>query len=185
MSCNIQPNATVSGDLQYWRWNYSLNHIVSCGPTYIRPDNGGSLQPWLLVVFQIAIHSPAVVVRMARWERVQILSLALALVMITIYIQAYVSTGLAAKTVLVWTPLTLILDAGSLLQILVLIVEEITLNTFFHTLGQILSQPARVIRRIVVRREGSEVGSGGYGMVDISPNWELQLIDNPRYYKKR
>jgi hypothetical protein len=78
---------------------------------------------------------------MARWERVQIFSLALASVNIAIYIQAYVSTGLTANQVLVWTPLTLILDAGSLLQVLVLVIESIGLHTFLHTLGKMAVLP--------------------------------------------
>jgi hypothetical protein len=178
MSCDIQPNATVSGDLQHWHWDYSLNHIVSCGPAYIRPDNGGSLQPWLLVVFQIIIHLPAAIVRMARWERVQMLSLALASVMVYIYIQAYVSTGLTPDTVLGWTPLTLILDAGSLLQLLVLIVEEIKLNRFVHTVGRILSQPWRIIRQKASRRQGNDIRTQHHGRATIStPILKIQLIE--------
>ena len=155
MSCVIPPNTTVSGDLQYWRWNYSLHNIISCGPAYIRPDNGGSLQPWILVIFQIIIHLPAAIVRMARWDHIQILSLALASVMIYIYIQAYVSTGLTPDTILTWTPLTLILDAGSLLQILVLIVEEITLKRFIYTVVHILSKPWIIKRQKTIRQKTS------------------------------
>jgi hypothetical protein len=124
-----------------------MQNILNRGATYIRPDNGCSLQPWLLVVFQIIIHSPAVLVRMARWERVQMFSLAIATVNIIIYVQAYVSTRLTAVQVLVWTPLTLILDAGSLLQILVLIVENITLHVFVLTFKTILLFPRKIISR--------------------------------------
>jgi hypothetical protein len=91
---------------------------------------------------------------MVRWEHVQMLSLALASVMVYIYTQAYISTGLTPDTVLAWTPVTLILDAGSLLQILVLIVEEITLSRFVHTVGHILSQPWRIIRQKARRHPG-------------------------------
>jgi hypothetical protein len=161
MSCQISPNTTVAGDLQYWRWNESIQHIVDCGATYIRPDNGCSLQPWLLVVFQIIIHSPAVLVRMARWERVQIFSLALASVNIAIYIQAYVSTGLTAHQVLVWTPLTLILDAGSLLQVLVLIIEGIGLRTFLRTLGKMAVLPFTEIWERARHRGPTELDSTG------------------------
>jgi hypothetical protein len=176
MACDIPPNTTVSGDLQYWRWNYSLNYIVPCGPAYIRPDNGGSLQPWILVVFQIIIHSPAAIVRMARWDHIQILSLALASVMIYIYIQAYVSTGLTPSTVLAWTPLTLILDAGSLLQILVLIVEEITLKRFLCTVAHILSKPWR-IRQKTSRRQSDDIRIQQHGkLLSSSQFLKIELI---------
>jgi hypothetical protein len=42
---------------------------------------------------------------------------------IFIFIQGYRSTGLAAEKVFVWTPVTLVIDAGSMLHLCVLIVE--------------------------------------------------------------
>jgi hypothetical protein len=75
-----------------------------------------------------------------------VLFVALTAVDIYIFIQAYVSTVLSANTVLVWAPLTLVLDAGSLLQILVLIVEEISLPRFLRTVGKILAWPWTQIR---------------------------------------
>jgi hypothetical protein len=39
-------------------------------------------------------------------------------------VQAYVSTALNAAEVLVWMPLTLILDIGAMLQMVVLIIEK-------------------------------------------------------------
>jgi hypothetical protein len=48
----------------------------------------------------------------------------LAVLGIALTLQAFVSTGLAAAEVLVWMPLTLILDAGAMLQMVVLIIEK-------------------------------------------------------------
>jgi len=114
---------------------------------------------------------------MIRWDRVQILSLALASVMVCIYIQAYISTGLTPNTVLAWTPLTLILDAGSLLQILVLIVEEITLKRFIYTVVQILSKPWRIIRQTTSRHQSDDIRAQQHGSVLSSHNSQsLQSI---------
>lgn len=73
---------------------------------------GGALMPYVFTGAQIVLHLPTCLVRIARWERVQWLSIALATINLIITIQAYTSTQLKPNEVLVWTPITLILDAG-------------------------------------------------------------------------
>ena len=48
----------------------------------------------------------------------------LAVLGIALTVQAYVSTALDAAEVLVWMPLTLVLDVGAMLQMVILIIER-------------------------------------------------------------
>ncbi len=93
------------------------------GSTYLRPDIGGALLPWIYTTIVIIVHIPMVVIRVQRWETVQTWCLAATLLTVVIYAQAYVSTKFEPDQVLTWTPLLLIIDAGSMLQLFVLVVE--------------------------------------------------------------
>jgi hypothetical protein len=55
---------------------------------------------------------------------VQVLSLALAVFAAACTVQSFVSTRFKPEGVLVWMPLTLPLDAGAMMQLMALIVEE-------------------------------------------------------------
>lgn len=92
--------------------------------TYLRPDPGGALIPWLYALFLLLFHLPACIIRAVRWESAQYLALGLAVLGIALTIQSYEGTSLKAETVLVWMPLTLILDVGAMLQMVVLIIEK-------------------------------------------------------------
>lgn len=59
-----------------------------------------------------------------RFELICVQALGLALLGVALSIQAYVSTGLKPEEVLVWMPLTLVLDAGAMEQLIVLILEK-------------------------------------------------------------
>jgi Ni,Fe-hydrogenase I cytochrome b subunit len=109
------------------------------------PHAGGALQPYVLVVAQIFLHFPTCVVRVARWKKIQVFSLVLAGVNIAITIQAYVSTRLQPEQVLVWTPVTLILDAGAMLQIYVVIIEGISFRVFTRTLVRGVGKPFKAV----------------------------------------
>lgn len=119
---------------------YSSESYANCVP-----HAGGALQPYVLVVAQIFLHFPTCVVRVARWKKIQVFSLALAGVNIAITIQAYVSTRLQPEQVLVWTPVTLILDAGAMLQIYVLIIEDISFRVFTRTLVRGIGKPFKAM----------------------------------------
>lgn len=124
MSCLLSPNTTVAGDFLWYQVSDTLSQNLSCGKTYLRPDVGGALMPWLFTVFQIIIHLPVIIVRVAHWEDVQTLSVVLAAFNVGIVCQAYAATKLAAEDVLVWSPMTLVLDAGAMLQLLILVRTE-------------------------------------------------------------
>ena len=91
---------------------------------YLRPDQGMSVVPWLLIVIILLIHLPVVFLRVFRWESVQILSLGMATFVVTLTCIAYGSTKLAPKYILVWAPIGLALDVGAMLQVFVLVLEK-------------------------------------------------------------
>jgi hypothetical protein len=121
MSCQIPANTTVSLGLQWWQVSDTLAQNRTCEASYLRPDVGGALLPWLFAVIQIVIHLPVIVARVARWEDVQTLSIFLAIFNVAIVAQGYTATKLAPEHVLVWSPMTLVIDAGAMLQLVVLV----------------------------------------------------------------
>jgi hypothetical protein len=76
------------------------------------------------MVFLVLIHIPVLWERVLHWEKVQMISLGLGLLAVGVTIQAYASTKLQPEQVLVWMPLTLPLDAGAMLQLVILILKE-------------------------------------------------------------
>jgi len=107
------------------RWGDAFHSPIYTltGSSYLRPDMGGALLPWIYTAVVIVVHIPTVVIRVQRWETAQTWCLAATLLTVVLYAQAYVSTGFAAEQVLTWTPLLLVIDAGSMLQLFVLVVE--------------------------------------------------------------
>ena len=72
----------------------------------------------------LVIHIPIVVIRVVRWETVQNWCLLATFGTIVVQAQAYVSTQFKAEQVLTWTPLLLIIDAGSMAQIVFLLADD-------------------------------------------------------------
>ena len=93
-------------------------------PSYLRPDTAGALLPWIYTIVILIIHIPVVIIRVVRWEAVQYWCLVSTLLTVVTYVQAYISTKFDAAKVLVWTPLILVIDAGSMLQVFFLVVES-------------------------------------------------------------
>jgi hypothetical protein len=96
--------------------------------SYLRPDTGAALLPWVYTIVAIVIHVPVVIVRATRWDIVQNWCLVSTFLIIMVYVLAYISTNFAADQILVWTPLVLIIDAGSMLQIFFLVLETESLR---------------------------------------------------------
>ncbi|KAI9880158.1 MAG: hypothetical protein M1830_004977 [Pleopsidium flavum] len=128
--CNkLDFNSTIPNtDLQYGQVVGGPIYNLT-GSSYLRPDIGGALLPWIYTAIVIVIHIPTVIIRVQRWETVQTWCLAATFLTVVLYSQAYVSTGFAADQVLTWTPLLLVIDAGSMLQVFVLVVEAGSLIT--------------------------------------------------------
>ncbi|KAK7751971.1 hypothetical protein SLS62_006114 [Diatrype stigma] len=128
MDCAIAPNTTIGSpksEVQYWQFQVSLDQHANCTETtYLRPDIAGSILPWPYTLAWLLIHIPLVLIRVARWEKVQMLSLFLAAVSIASFTQAYSSTQRRPEEILVWSPLTVILDVGAVMQLFFLVVES-------------------------------------------------------------
>ena len=107
-------------------WGDVLNQTILKfhGASYLRPDIGGALLPWVYTAVVIIVHIPVVVIRVVRWEAVQTWCMAATLLTIIVTVQAYVSTKFQAEKILTWTPLLLVIDAGSMAQVLFLLVED-------------------------------------------------------------
>lgn len=115
MNCNFEPNSTVIPGVKFGQFVDSFADGINCPPTCLRPDPGGTLVPWLYALFLLFFHLPACIIRALRWESAQYLALGLALFSVALCIQSYLSTGLDAGEVLVWMPLSLMLDIGAMM----------------------------------------------------------------------
>jgi hypothetical protein len=126
MSCPINSTDFLipGNNATYGDFTDSAIKLTKCGLTYIRPAPAGAMIPWIYALAAFLFHMPACVIRIVRWESAQYLALVLAVIDITICIQSYVSTGRRPAEVLVWMPLTIVLDFSAMLQLVVLIYEE-------------------------------------------------------------
>ncbi|KAI9789816.1 MAG: hypothetical protein M1816_005733 [Peltula sp. TS41687] len=120
-------NLTVMIDDVSFTWaelaEPGIQPIPGEAASYLRP-NGQALLPWLYTAIILVVHIPLVIIRVVRWETVQIWCLATTLLTVLVYAQAYASTHFSGAQVFVWTPLPLLIDAGSMAQIVFLIVED-------------------------------------------------------------
>jgi hypothetical protein len=123
MSWCPSQNITTTPIISYQNIALSLAENLTCGTGYLRSDVGGSLPPWILTAFAIVFQLPVVIVRIARWDKTQLICLFISLLEAGIITQAYVSTHLTPNKVLVWSPISLVLPAGAMIQQLVLLVE--------------------------------------------------------------
>ena len=118
-------NGTTSGN-KPWPQHFNLSNVAPCtlNRSYIRPDIGGALQPWDLTAFMLLLHLPLFIVRVVRFDKAQLLSILLASLSVALSIQAFISTSFNAAKILVWMPITSVIDAGNMLHITILIDEE-------------------------------------------------------------
>ncbi|EON61612.1 hypothetical protein W97_00827 [Coniosporium apollinis CBS 100218] len=156
MACYINSNITIADGLQHWQFEASLAMHALCGASYLRPDVSGSMFPYPYIILWLAIHCPLIIIRVVRWEKVQVLALVLAGVSVAFCIQAYSSTGRRPDEVLVWMPLTLLLDVGATLQVFWLIVEDAGFRPLVCALRQ------WVVRAVPGRDQSNAGGSGRY-----------------------
>ena len=128
--CSFDSNATISPESSI-TWGQALTEPLRrfAGPSYLRPSIGGALQPWVITVIILILHIPVVIIRVVRWENAQILCLVATLFSNIVVAQAYASTQFQASKVLTWTPLLLVIDAGSMAHIFFLVIEEFNILT--------------------------------------------------------
>lgn len=122
---DVAFNGTTSGN-KPWPQHSNLTDVSPCtlSRSYIRPDIGGALQPWDLTAFMLLLHIPLFIVRVVRFDKAQLVSILLASLSVALSIQAFISTKFSAAKVLVWMPITSVIDAGNMLHIAILIDEE-------------------------------------------------------------
>ena len=121
--CSQSPNATIGNtDITWAQAESNAIHNLST-VAYLRPDTAGALLPWVYTIVILIVHIPVVLVRVVRWQTVQYWCLVSTFFTIVLYAQAYISTRFESSKVLVWTPLILVIDAGSMLQVFFLIIE--------------------------------------------------------------
>src|SRR5439155_1650478 len=120
----ISPNDTVPNLPNIRFSDLESEFYPNCtSVSYLRPDTGGALIPWAYSILLIIIHIPTLMIRFVRWEASQSWTILFTLFTVFIFIQGFQSTQLTADKVFVWTPLTLVIDAGSMLHLCVLILE--------------------------------------------------------------
>lgn len=85
--------------------------------------------PWVYSIVILLVHIPVVIIRVVKWEAVQTWCLVATVFTIAITIQAFASTDFRSDKILTWTPLLLVIDAGSMAQVLFLVVEDYDLLT--------------------------------------------------------
>jgi hypothetical protein len=156
--CNLSPNATIalasefSPELQYHHFAASRAKMDVCGkPAYLRPDPGGCLLPWPYTLAWVLIHLPVTVLRVRRWEKVQTLSIILAIFSIYFTLQAY-TTHMSPSQIMVWMPLAIVLDIGSMMQLVFLIVEEYGVALLWAALVDSVLRPFRKRRETKLSR---------------------------------
>ena len=124
-------------------------------PSYLRPG-GEALQPWAITLIVLIVHLPVVVLRVVKWEIVQTWSFVFTGFTILLYVQAYVSTNFDPGDVLVWTPLMLIIDAGSMSQMYYLINEDIYLAPWAKRMWKGMTRKFRNFR-IAIGKANSNI----------------------------
>ncbi|RFN41871.1 hypothetical protein FIE12Z_12914 [Fusarium flagelliforme] len=104
--------------------------------SYIRPDDAGSILPWPYTLAWFLLHFPITLIRVHRWEKVQALSIILAIITVWFQLQAY-TNSIQPESILVWMPIFVVLDIGAMMQLAFLIVEENGLHKLLHALPTI------------------------------------------------
>ncbi|KAF6223315.1 hypothetical protein HO133_000157 [Letharia lupina] len=128
--CPLNSNDTVTTSSNI-TWAQAVDQPIRQldGPSYLRPDIGGALVPWVYSIIILLVHIPVVIIRVVKWEAVQTWCLGATVFTIAITAQAFASTNFRSDKILTWTPLLLVIDAGSMAQVLFLVVEDYELLT--------------------------------------------------------
>jgi hypothetical protein len=92
--------------------------------SYLRPDTGFTVIPWLYALIILSLHFPLVFIRILKWETGQWLTILMALFSIGLLIIEYSSTHLDASQIYVWTPIVVGIDIGACFQVWVLVLEK-------------------------------------------------------------
>ena len=89
--------------------------------SYLRPDQGVTIIPWLYSLLLLLVHLPLAFTRIIQWEKSQWFSIGVAFFTIALTCQSYVATGLSTENIYVWFPVAMTGDIGGALQLIILI----------------------------------------------------------------
>jgi hypothetical protein len=117
---SFPPSLTPLCPLSNWD---TIENCTSIPHSYIRPNAGVALIPWIYGLILFTSHLPLVLVRVLKWEAGQIWSIAMAAFSVALTVSTYCSTRMQAEKVYVWLPITLVIDVGAMLQVFILIIE--------------------------------------------------------------
>lgn len=122
---NDTPIGPADLGLTFLDFSSSFDLGTNCvsNASYIRPDDAGSFLPWPYTLAWFLVHFPVTLIRVHRWERVQALSIILAIITVWFQIQAFTSS-IEPDAILVWMPIFVVLDIGAMMQLAFLIIEE-------------------------------------------------------------
>lgn len=121
--CAQNPNDIIPHTVYTCAEALLNSFTLAINKSYLRPNTGGALLPWIYTVIIILIHLPVVIIRVVRWEVVQSWCIVFAVFTIAIVTQSYVSTRFDPAEILIWTPIILVIDAGSMIQVFFLVIE--------------------------------------------------------------
>ena len=119
--------------------------LQSCAinPSYLRPENGATIIPWLYSAILLTLHIPLAFLRVVKWKQSQWFSLALAFFTISLASLSYVSTSMSAETIYVWLPVALTADISSSMQLIILIEKD---PSYRHYQGRKIASSVKWIR---------------------------------------
>ena len=95
-------------------------HNCSIPTSYIRPDEGFAITPWVCSAVLFAAHLASSITRvfLKQYDRSQLLAIVLAVYGVSITILAYQSTRFEAEKIYIWTPLLLGGDIAALIHLI-------------------------------------------------------------------
>ena len=96
--------------------------VCSVPASYIRPDKGSAIMPWVILLALVLAHIVALLIRcFSKWESSQFLSISLALFGVVTVSLGYASTKFDPQQIYTWSPIGLGLDVSSNLHLMILI----------------------------------------------------------------
>lgn len=110
---SVPPNVTCPPN---------FNTLLNCSveKSYLRPDDGVTIIPWIYSLLLLLLHLPLAFLRIARWTNSQWLSVGMAFFSICLTCLSYFSTNWAGKEVYVWFPVALTGDISGAMQLIIL-----------------------------------------------------------------
>lgn len=123
----------------------NFDALQSCpiNPSYLRPENGATIIPWLYSAVLLSLHLPLAFLRVVKWKQSQWFSLVIAMFTISLTCLGYFSTKLDAKNIYVWLPIALTADISGAMQLIILIEKD---DDYRHYQGRKLESAGRWIK---------------------------------------